>query len=120
MSCVDDAENLEKVSSAAYSGKSSSGSGSSGELGISSVVVDRWTGRFPILGVCLGHQLLATKRSVAVVKGEPVHGRTGTLIHREGLFADLPSPLNVARYHSLRVDTSHWPAELRIMATECP
>jgi anthranilate synthase/aminodeoxychorismate synthase-like glutamine amidotransferase len=59
----------------------------------------------PALGVCLGHQSMAQAFGGRVVRGEPVHGKTATIEHDgERLFAGLPSPLTVGRYHSLVVD----------------
>ncbi len=96
----------------------SPGPGRPEDSGIASAVVDRWTGRLPILGVCLGHQLLAQKRGVLVEAKSPVHGRTSTLVHTDvGLFSGLPARFHVARYHSLRVESSEWPASLRITAS---
>ncbi len=65
--------------------------------------------RFPeagvsTLGVCLGHQSLAQAFGGRVVQGEPVHGKTVAVEHDgQGLYAGLPSPLTVGRYHSLVV-----------------
>ena len=59
----------------------------------------------PTLGVCLGHQSLAQAFGGRVVRHEPVHGKTTEIEHDgTGLFAGLPSPLVVGRYHSLVVD----------------
>lgn len=59
----------------------------------------------PSLGVCLGHQSLAQAFGGRVVRHEPVHGKTTEIEHGgDGLFAGLPSPLTVGRYHSLVVD----------------
>jgi anthranilate synthase/aminodeoxychorismate synthase-like glutamine amidotransferase len=59
----------------------------------------------PALGVCLGHQSLAQAFGGRVVRHEPVHGKTTEIEHDgSGLFAGLPSPLVVGRYHSLVVD----------------
>ena len=59
----------------------------------------------PTLGVCLGHQSLAQAFGGTVVRHEPVHGKTTEISHDGGgLFAGLPSPLTVGRYHSLVVD----------------
>ncbi|MDP9294771.1 MAG: aminodeoxychorismate/anthranilate synthase component II [Actinomycetota bacterium] len=59
----------------------------------------------PALGVCLGHQSLAQAFGGRVVRHEPVHGKTTQIEHDgDGLFAGLPSPLTVGRYHSLVVD----------------
>jgi anthranilate synthase/aminodeoxychorismate synthase-like glutamine amidotransferase len=58
----------------------------------------------PALGVCLGHQSMAQAYGGTVVRGEPVHGKTATVEHDgRALFAGLPSPLTVGRYHSLVV-----------------
>jgi anthranilate synthase/aminodeoxychorismate synthase-like glutamine amidotransferase len=59
----------------------------------------------PTLGVCLGHQSLAQAFGGRVVRHVPVHGKTATIEHdRRTIFAGLPSPLTVGRYHSLIVD----------------
>ncbi|HEY3190920.1 MAG TPA: aminodeoxychorismate/anthranilate synthase component II, partial [Solirubrobacteraceae bacterium] len=66
--------------------------------------------RFPeagvrTLGVCLGHQSLAQAFGGKVIRHLPVHGKTTTIEHDgRTIFADLPSPLTVGRYHSLVVD----------------
>jgi anthranilate synthase/aminodeoxychorismate synthase-like glutamine amidotransferase len=59
----------------------------------------------PTLGVCLGHQSLAQAFGGKVIRHVPVHGKTTEIEHDgSGLFAGLPSPLTVGRYHSLVVD----------------
>ena len=66
----------------------------------------------PALGVCLGHQSLAQAFGGRVVRHVPVHGKTTEIEHdATGLFAGLPSPLTVGRYHSLVVDPD-LPSEL--------
>jgi len=56
----------------------------------------------PVLGVCLGMQALVHHHGGKVVRGEPYHGRTSPVLHGgDGLFAGIPSPLEVVRYHSL-------------------
>ena len=76
------------------------------EAGISLDVVKR----FPeagvrTLGVCLGHQSMAQAFGGHVVQGEPVHGKTCVIEHDgKTLFAGLPNPLTVGRYHSLIVE----------------
>lgn len=87
------------------------------DAGISVDVVRRFSGQIPILGVCLGHQSIGAAFGADVVPGEPVHGRHSAITHdaRE-LFAGLPSPLSVARYHSLALDPATIPACLSITA----
>jgi anthranilate synthase/aminodeoxychorismate synthase-like glutamine amidotransferase len=59
----------------------------------------------PTLGVCLGHQSLAQAFGGKVIRHVPIHGKTTEIEHDgRGLFAGLPSPLTVGRYHSLVVD----------------
>jgi len=75
------------------------------EAGVSVEVMRRFpeTG-VPTLGVCLGHQSLADAFGGTVVRHLPVHGKTTEVTHDgEGLFAGLPDPLTVGRYHSLVV-----------------
>ena len=76
------------------------------EAGISLEAVRRFPGAgVPTLGVCLGHQALAQAFGGRVVRHEPVHGKTSAIEHDgRTIFAGLPSPLTVGRYHSLVVD----------------
>ncbi|QDT56493.1 Aminodeoxychorismate synthase component 2 [Caulifigura coniformis] len=72
----------------------------------------------PILGVCLGHQAIAYALGGRVVEsGQPVHGHSSLVRHTgEGLFAGLPSPLQVGRYHSLVAEPDSLPADLEVTA----
>jgi anthranilate synthase/aminodeoxychorismate synthase-like glutamine amidotransferase len=76
------------------------------EAGVSVEVMRRFPeAGIPTLGVCLGHQSLAQAFGGTVIRHEPVHGKTTEITHDgTGLFAGLPSPLTVGRYHSLVVD----------------
>ena len=71
----------------------------------------------PTLGVCLGHQSLAQAFGGAVVRGEPVHGKTSEISHDgRTIFAGLAPTLTVGRYHSLVVDPDRLPAVFEISA----
>ena len=76
------------------------------EAGISVEVMRRFPeAGVKTLGVCLGHQSLGQAFGGRVVRHVPVHGKTTEITHDgQGLFAGLPNPLPVARYHSLVVD----------------
>jgi anthranilate synthase/aminodeoxychorismate synthase-like glutamine amidotransferase len=76
------------------------------EAGISVEVMRRFPeAGVKSLGVCLGHQSLAQAFGGRVIRHQPVHGKTTEITHDGGgLFAGLPSPMPVARYHSLVVD----------------
>ncbi len=78
------------------------------EAGASVALIRTFAGRIPILGICLGHQCIAAAFNMRVQRGDrPVHGKTSAVTHdRLGVFAGLPSPLTVMRYHSLVVDES--------------
>ncbi|MFZ9690439.1 MAG: anthranilate synthase component II [Phycisphaerales bacterium] len=96
----------------------SPGPGRPAEAGISIELMRGLAGRCPILGVCLGHQAIGELFGGRVVRAPaPRHGKTSPIEHDgRGLFAGLPSALEVGRYHSLVVEESTWPAELEIAA----
>jgi para-aminobenzoate synthetase component 2 len=75
------------------------------EAGISCDVVRHLSGHVPILGICLGHQCIGSVFGGRVGRArQPMHGRASAIRHDgTGLFAGLPSPLRVGRYHSLIV-----------------
>jgi anthranilate synthase/aminodeoxychorismate synthase-like glutamine amidotransferase len=89
------------------------------EAGISTEVVRRYGTSVPILGVCLGHQCIGAAYGGNVVRaGVPVHGKTSVIVHDgSGIFAHVPSPLRVARYHSLVIARESVPESLRVIAT---
>ena len=72
----------------------------------------------PMLGVCLGHQSLGEAFGGRTVRARRLmHGKTGSVRHDgSALFAGIPSPFTVARYHSLVTDASVLPAELEPIA----
>ena len=88
------------------------------EAGISLEAVRRFPAAgVPTLGVCLGHQALAQAFGGRVVRHEPVHGKTSPIAHDgRTIFAGLPDPLTVGRYHSLVVEESSVPAALEVSA----
>lgn len=81
------------------------------EAGISLMAIEHFAGRLPILGVCLGHQAIAQAFGGQVVRARLVmHGKTSAIRHTaQGLFAGLPDPLTVTRYHSLVVEAHSLP-----------
>lgn len=82
----------------------SPGPGRPEDAGISVEMVRAWSGKLPILGVCLGHQAIAYAFGAEIVRGQPVHGRPTNIQHGgTGLFAGLSQPLSACRYHSLYV-----------------
>lgn len=74
--------------------------------GISKAVIRRFAAAVPILGVCLGMQAINEVFGGATIRApEPVHGKRSRIDHKGcGVFCGLPSPLWVARYHSLQID----------------
>jgi len=96
----------------------SPGPGAPADAGISLEAIRRLGPTTPTLGVCLGHQAVAEVYGASVVRAvEIVHGKP-SLVHHDGrgVFADLPSPLVCARYHSLVVDPATLPDELEATA----
>lgn len=88
------------------------------EAGVSVEVVRRFGEETPILGVCLGHQAVGAAYGGEVVRARRLmHGKTSEVAHREeGIFAGLPTPFRVARYHSLILDPDSLPDALEVVA----
>ena len=88
------------------------------QAGISVPLIRRWGSSIPILGVCLGHQAIGEAYGGVVVRADRVmHGKTSRVCHDgSGVFAGLPSPMEVMRYHSLIVERDTLPSCLEIIA----
>ena len=88
------------------------------QAGVTVPVIRRWGATIPTLGVCLGHQAIGEAYGGRVVRAARVmHGKVSTIVHRgDDLFADLPSPLSVMRYHSLVVEPQSLPPALEVAA----
>ncbi len=88
------------------------------EAGICLDLIDQLKGRFPILGVCLGHQSIGQAFGGQVVRARQVmHGKVSPVHHQQqGVFAGLPSPFTATRYHSLIVEKSTLPTDFEITA----
>ena len=88
------------------------------EAGISVDLIRRYGGEIPLLGVCLGHQAIGEAYGGVVTRaGRVMHGKMSQLVHDgTGLFAGIPSPFGVMRYHSLIVERATLPAELQVTA----
>lgn len=96
----------------------SPGPGGPGDAGISDAILKLAPPDVPLFGVCLGLQLIAHHFGARVhPSGAPMHGRVSRVRHQAaGLFATVPNPLCVARYHSLIVDPQTLPTALRVAA----
>ena len=71
----------------------------------------------PILGVCLGHQAIGAAFGGEIIRSQPRHGMASAIRHNgEGVFRGCPSPMDVARYHSLVVSTEDLPDCLDVTA----
>ena len=93
------------------------------EAGISVHVIEHFSGKVPILGVCLGHQAIGQAFGGRVVHaGAVMHGKTSPIHHRgAGVFHGLADPFQATRYHSLVIDREGLPDCLEITAwTETP
>ncbi len=88
------------------------------EAGISVEAIRHFSGRVPLLGVCLGHQSLAVAFGGEVVRAERLmHGKTSQIRHDEKtIFQQLPNPFEATRYHSLLVNRATLPACFDISA----
>jgi anthranilate synthase component 2 len=88
------------------------------EAGICLGLIRELAGKFPILGVCLGHQSIGQAFGGTVVRArEIMHGKTSPIHHRgQGVFRTLPAPFTATRYHSLIVADEGFPADLEVTA----
>ncbi|MBT4804499.1 MAG: aminodeoxychorismate/anthranilate synthase component II [Legionellales bacterium] len=88
------------------------------EAGISLDLVKSLAGIIPILGVCLGHQVIGQAFGAKILEAQvPMHGMSAALKHSgEAMFKGVASPSVVARYHSLIVDATTLPPELEVCA----
>jgi anthranilate synthase component II len=89
------------------------------EAGVSVETIRRMGESTPILGVCLGHQSIGAAYGGKIVRARRLmHGKTSPINHDEsGIFAGIPSPFRVARYHSLVIEPESLPDELEVVAT---
>jgi para-aminobenzoate synthetase component II len=88
------------------------------EAGISVELIQKLAGKFPILGVCLGHQAIGAAFGGKIIRAPKLfHGKTSEIEHDgKGIFRSVPNPLTATRYHSLIVERKSLPRELAISA----
>jgi len=88
------------------------------EAGISNEVIRTFSGKIPLLGVCLGHQCIGHVFGGHVVRARRImHGKVSEIFHNQkSLFHGIPMPFTATRYHSLLVEKKGWPRELEITA----
>ena len=88
------------------------------EAGVSVPVLQEFSGKIPILGVCLGHQSIGAAFGGKVIRAKQVmHGKTSVINHTgAGVFKNLPNPYTVIRYHSLAIERESLPDCLEVTA----
>jgi anthranilate synthase/aminodeoxychorismate synthase-like glutamine amidotransferase len=88
------------------------------EAGVSVELVERLAGKFPILGVCLGHQAIGAAFGGKIVRAPRLfHGKTSEIRHDgKNIFRKLANPFTATRYHSLIVERKSLPRELTVTA----
>ncbi|MGC8627473.1 MAG: anthranilate synthase component II [Acidimicrobiales bacterium] len=96
----------------------SPGPGRPEDAGISVDFVRAFAGRFPVLGVCLGHQAIGQAFGADIVRAPRLlHGKTSEVSHDgQGIFEGLPQPMTATRYHSLVVEPSSIGSDLEVSA----
>jgi anthranilate synthase component 2 len=89
------------------------------EAGICVAAIRHFTGRLPLLGVCLGHQAIGAALGGKVVRAQvQMHGKASTITtDGKGVYQGLPEQFSVIRYHSLAIERASLPAELEITST---
>ena len=88
------------------------------EAGITVGAIRKWGRTIPTLGVCLGHQAIGEAYGGKVVRARTLmHGKTSRVTHDgSGIFRNVPSPLEVMRYHSLVIESKSLPSDLEVVA----
>ena len=96
----------------------SPGPGRPEEAGISVEVITKLAGKYPILGVCLGHQAIGYAYGGKIIRAKHLmHGKTSQIKHDDrGIFKDLENPFEATRYHSLVIDEKTIPDCLEVTA----
>jgi anthranilate synthase component 2 len=89
------------------------------EAGVCIEAIQHFTGKLPLLGVCLGHQAIGAALGGKVVRAQvQMHGKASTIsTDRAGVFTGLPERFSVIRYHSLAIERASLPADLLVTAT---
>ena len=97
----------------------SPGPGTPADSGVCPILVKALAAEVPILGVCLGHQVIVEAFGGRVVRAaKPMHGKISPVVHDgTGLLDGLPSPFAAGRYHSLVAEPASLPAELLVQGT---
>ncbi len=88
------------------------------EAGVSVETIQKFAGKLPLLGICLGHQSIGQAFGGKIVHArEIMHGKTSLIHHKDtGVFAGLPNPFEATRYHSLVIEKESIPDCLEITA----
>ena len=96
----------------------SPGPGTPKDAGISKLLIKTFSGKIPILGVCLGHQCIAEVFGGKVVGAKRImHGKTSLVYHnKKDIFKGIKSPFEATRYHSLLVERKSFPKVLEVTA----
>lgn len=96
----------------------SPGAGTPEQAGISSDLVGALAGKVPILGVCLGHEVIGQVFGGKIIHAKKLmHGKVSDIYHiGQGVFAGLPVPFKATRYHALVVERASLPRELEVTA----
>lgn len=96
----------------------SPGPGNPAQAGISIEIIQQLHDKYPILGICLGHQSIGAAFGASIVQAKTIkHGKLSTIEHSHtSLFAQFDEPISVMRYHSLVIDETTLHGDLEVLA----